>query len=101
MSCINYKTDEPLVQTAATSNEEFLKSLRESWASPYEDSAFLKDIPRLVRRVQVQTRDGVLHGPAAEESSKVEALVWLVELLSRELGAEEEAVRAIRGMLDR
>ena len=99
MSCINQKTEDPLVR--ATSNAEFLKNLRESWARPYEESAFLRDIPRLVKRVQVQTRDGVLHGPQAEDTSQVEALVALVELVSRELGEEEAAVRAIRCSLDR
>lgn len=110
MSCINKNTDEPPL-VVATSNAEFLKSLRQSWDRPYTESAFLKDIPRLVKRVQVQTRDGALHGPAAEDTSKVEAIVALVELISRELCVcveekeeKEEtlsAVRDIRSSLDR
>ena len=99
MSCINQNSDEPLA--LATSNAEFLNNLRQSWDRPYAESAFLKDIPRLVKRVQVQTRDGVLHGPAAEDSSKVEAIVTLVELISRELCTDEAAVRDIRRSLDR
>lgn len=101
MSCINKDEDEPLVQ--ATSNKEFLESLQKTWQRSYLESAFLKDIPRLVKRVRVQTKDGVLHGPAAEETSKVEAIVSLVELISRELGLveDEQAIAGIRNSLDR
>lgn len=100
MSCINKDEDEPLVQ--ATSNKEFLESLQKTWQRSYLESAFLKDIPRLVKRVRVQTKDGVLHGPAAEETSKVEAIVSLVELISRELGLveDEQAIAGIRNSLD-
>lgn len=98
MSCINQKSDEPVFQ--ATSNAEFLANLRNSWSEPYQHSAFLKDIPRLVRRVRVQTVDGVLHGPCANEVPKAEAIVALLELISTELGVEQNSVRNIRSNLN-
>jgi len=98
MSCINQKTDEPAFQ--ATSNAEFLSSLRSSWSQPYQESAFLKDIPRLVRRLRVQTADGVLHGPCADDLSKPEAIVALLEQVSTELAVEQETVSNIRSYLN-
>jgi hypothetical protein len=100
MSCINQNVGDPVLYQA-TSNEQFLKQLRESWERPYEESAFLKDIPRLVRRVHVQSKTGAMHAPPGEEVSKVEAIVMLVELVSGELDVEHEAAREIRKEFDR
>lgn len=99
MSCLNQKVEEPLLK--ATTNEEFLSDLRESWECPYDRSSFLKDIPRLVKRVQVQTSDGVIHVPASEESDTVGAVVALVELVAADLGVESEAVSEIKKSLER
>lgn len=100
MSCINQKEDNDQA-VHATTNSEFLTSLRRSWDEQYQKSAFLRDIPRLVRRVHVQTRDGVLHPPSADDESKVEAIVRLLELISAGLGVEQEAVQSIRCRLER
>jgi hypothetical protein len=110
MSCLSQKEDPP--SPAASSNAMLLADLRRGWARPYTHSAFLKDLPRLVRRVRVETCDGVTHGPCCGESEsesegggggvgKAEAVLRLLEVVSAQLRVEETAVRALRLRLDR
>lgn len=99
MSCMKTK-EEPSPELLATTNEQFLGKMRESWQRHYEESAFLKDLPRLAKRVVLHTRAGESRGPVAAEASKVEAVVQVVEMVSEELGVERDAVREIRQQLD-
>ena len=101
MSCINQKKKDEEPEHKSTSNEEFLRSIRGSWERHYSESAFLKDVPRLVKRIQVHTRSGACHGPVAEDAPKIEAIVQLLELISKELSSEEEVVRELRQKLER
>ena len=101
MSCINQKKKDEEPEQKSTSNEEFLRSIRGSWERHYSESAFLKDVPRLVKRIRVHTRSGACHGPMAEDAPKIEAIVQLLELLSKELSSEEEVVRELRQKLER
>lgn len=101
MSCLNNKVDEPPAR--GTTNAEFLSTLRDSWEAPYDHTSFLKDIPRLVTRMQIQTRDGVMYTPASSvdgESGKVRAVAELVELVSAGLGKEREAASEILSSLN-
>ena len=107
MSCLSQKEDPP--SPTASSNAMLLADLRRGWARPYTHSAFLKDLPRLVRRVRVETCDGVTHGPCGESEGegggggggKAEAVLRLLEVVSAQLRVEETAVRALRLRLDR
>lgn len=103
-SCLGQqKEKEEEYEGGNTTNEDFLQSLRRSWEEPLSPSSiFLKDIPRLVRRVQVQSKTdpSVWFGPFME-GTKIEAIVALVATVSRELDAEKEAVELITNRLER
>lgn len=94
MSCIKQKIEEPFAPL--TTNQDFLLNLRETWQRPYTDSAFLKDIPRLVRRIKVQTSDGTIHCLASQGSSKLDAIVALLDILANDMGREIETVQTLR-----
>jgi hypothetical protein len=81
-------------------NEQFVASLREAWSSDYRESAFLRDIPRLIKRTQIQTSDHEIKGPFGEDD-KVEAILKTLEIISVDTNFDQNCLNAIREELSK
>mmetsp|Transcript_2096 Transcript_2096/g.3264 ORF Transcript_2096/g.3264 Transcript_2096/m.3264 type:complete len:243 (+) Transcript_2096:46-774(+) len=97
MNCLK-NSKEDFVAQRLFDNQRFLNGLRASWAADYRDSAFLKDIPRLIKRVYVQTTDFRTHTPPLEDS-KVEAILSVLDVISSDTGFDLDKMTMIRNSI--
>ena len=96
MSCLRHEgIHEPEIV-----NTEFLEGMRDMWAKNYQDTAFLRDIPRLIKRTQVQTSDFMFHGPFVEEST-VDVIFTILTLVSADIGVNVDTIHEIKNTIGR
>jgi hypothetical protein len=98
MSCIN---QEDTALAAPAANTEFLRGMRNMWHKDYSDTAFLRDIPRLIKRTQVQTSNFEYHGPFAEEESKVGAIFSVLEVIAQDTNFDADKMSMLRNSISR
>ena len=96
MSCISQED----VEAHHIMHTEFLVGMRDMWAKSYRETAFLRDIPRLIKRTQVQTSDFAFHGPFADETT-VDAIYAVLSLVSTDMDFDREQVESIRKSMPR
>ena len=104
MSCLKLGQDGDVIMTSNSidriTNEQFVLSLRETWCSDYRETAFLKDIPRLIKRLQIQVKSCELYGPFLEEN-KVDAILKSLEIISQDIQMDSTQILMIREELSR
>jgi D-alanine-D-alanine ligase-like ATP-grasp enzyme len=103
MSCLKLNQDGDIVinnSIGRITNEQFVLSLRETWCSDYRETAFLKDIPRLIKRLQIQVKNCEIHGPYIDDH-KVDAILKSLEIICQDLQMDSTQIQAIREELSK
>jgi hypothetical protein len=103
MSCLKLDADGDVIAMETQgriTNEQFVMSLRDAWSSDYRQSAFLRDIPRLIKRTQIQTSNYEIKGPFTEDD-KVEAILKTLEIICEDTNFDQHRLEIIRGELSK
>jgi hypothetical protein len=93
MSCLKIEEDTPHV--VRTSNDQLVSSLKDMWEADFRESAFLRDIPRLIKRTQIQTSDFEIHGPYVEDS-KVWSIMKCLETISNDMCCDQDHIATLK-----
>ena len=75
--------------TYVETRDEFYASIMAIWSRPLDDSSFEKDMPRLVQRIEIITKDYQQIGPYEGDSLSI--LKRLVEKIAEELNITLDA----------
>jgi hypothetical protein len=104
MSCLKLSQDGDVViamnSIGRITNEQFVLSLRETWCSDYRQTAFLKDIPRLIKRLQIQVKNCEIYGPYLDDN-KVDAILKSLEIICQDIQMDSTQIQTIREELSK
>ena len=102
MSCLKLDGENQVISSTSEriTNEQFVTSLRETWKTDYRQSAFLRDIPRLIKRTQIQTSNYEIQGPFLEET-KVNSILKTLEVIAIDRNNEIDTLNEIKQELNK